>query len=63
MVALHTGKKYEEGLLYEGLFHPFDGQLKKFGVNKLVGYVVFGFGLIPSWAFMLIVSMISRQVM
>ena len=63
MVALHSGKKYETGMIYEGYFHPFDGPLAKAGVNKIVGYILFGFGLIPSWAFMLIISMVSRQVM
>lgn len=63
MVAMHTGKKFEEGWVYEGAFHPFDGWLKQYGVNKVVGYVLFGFGLVPSWAFMLIVSMGSRYAM
>ena len=63
MVALHTGKKYEEGYLYEGVFHPFDGPLAKYGVHKVAGYILFGFGLIPSWAFMLVISMGSRALM
>jgi len=63
MVALHTGKKFEDGLVYEGAFHPFDGWLKQYGVNQAAGYVFFAFGLIPSWAFMLVVSMGSRALM
>ena len=63
MVALHTGKKYQEGILYEGYFHPFDGQLAQFGLNKAVGYVLYGIGLVPSWAFMIVVSMVSRTIM
>jgi len=63
MVALHSGKKYETGMIYEGYFHPFDGPLAKAGVNKIVGYIMFGFGLVPSWAFMLVISMVSRSVM
>ncbi|KAL9103102.1 MAG: hypothetical protein Q9163_001813 [Psora crenata] len=63
MVALHTGKKYEDGYLYEGVFHPFDGWLAQYGLQKVVGYILFGFGLIPSWAFMLVVSMASRAAM
>lgn len=63
MVALHTGKKFEDGYVYESMFNPFNGLLKQYGLNKAVGYVFFGFGLIPSWAFMLIVSMVSRQAM
>jgi hypothetical protein len=63
MVALHSGKQYEQGVLYEGLFQPFDGRLAQFGVNKIVGYVMFAFGLIPSWAYMLVISMVSRTIM
>ena len=63
MVALHSGKKYEEGILYDGWFDPFDGQLAKLGLNKVVGYVLYGTGLVPSWAFMIVISMVSRTIM
>ena len=63
MVALHTNKKYEEGLVYDGIFQPFDGLLAQYKVNKIAGYVAFAVGLIPGWAFMLVVSMVARQAM
>ena len=63
MVALHSGKKYEEGILYNGWFDPLDGQLAKFGVNKAIGYALFGIGMVPSWAFMIVISMVSRTIM
>jgi len=63
MVALHSGKKYEDGVLNEGYFQPFDGILAQYGVNKVVGYVLFAFGMVPSWAFMLVISMASRTIM
>ena len=63
MVALHTGKKYEDGLVYEGYFQPFDGLLKQYNVNKVAGYIFFAVGLLPSWAYMLVISMITRTVM
>ena len=63
MVALHSGKKYETGMIYEGYFNPIDGQLAQLGLLKIIGYVLFGFSMIPSWAFMLIISMVSRWVM
>ena len=63
MVALHTGNKYKDGYLYEGIFHLFDGPLAKYGLLDAVGYVIFAFGLVPSWAFMLIISMVSRNIM
>lgn len=62
-MALHTGKKYEEGILQEGIFQPFDGPLAQYGVLKAVGYVLFAFGMVPSWAFMLVISMVSRTIM
>lgn len=63
MVALHSGKKYTEGILYEGWFNPFDGRLAQLGVNKGIGYVLYGIGMVPSWAFMIVVSMVSRTIM
>ncbi|KAL6717646.1 hypothetical protein ACLMJK_005561 [Lecanora helva] len=63
IVALHSGQRYEEGILYEGYFQPFDGVLAQYGVNKAVGYVLYAFGLVPSWTFMLVISMVSRTFM
>ena len=63
MVALHTGKKYEDGVLNEGWFQPFDGPIAQYGLSKAVGYVFYAFGLLPSWAFMLVISMVSRTIM
>lgn len=64
MVALHTGKKYETtGYVNDGLFQPFDGPLAQYGVLKAVGYAKFGVSMIPSWAFMLVVSMGMRRLM
>ncbi len=36
-------------MVYEGCFYPIDGLLAQMGVNKILGYVIFFFGLIPSW--------------
>lgn len=63
IVALHSGKQYETGILYEGRLQPFDGQLTKLGLNKIIGYVTFGVGMIPSWAYMVVISMVSRNIM
>ena len=63
IVALHTGKKYEDGILNEGYFQPFDGIFVQYGVNKALGYVLFAFGLVPSWAFMAAMPIISRTIM
>lgn len=63
MVALHSGKKYTTGVLYDGWFDPLDGRLARLGLNKAVGYALFGIGMVPSWAFMIVVSMVSRTIM
>lgn len=47
----------------EGYFHPFDGELAKYNVAIPVGYVIWGFSNVPSWAMMLIVSFVSRSFM
>ncbi|MCJ1230355.1 hypothetical protein MMC12_007028 [Toensbergia leucococca] len=60
---IHTKKTYEEVPVYEGAMHPFDGWFAKAGLNVPLGYVLFGFSIIPSWAFMIIISMFSRTIM
>lgn len=48
---------------YEGIFHPFDGPLAKYGLSIPVGYAIWGFSQVPSWAFMIGISMLSRTLM
>lgn len=63
ITAIHTGKTYEKESVYEGTFHPFDGQLAKLHLNQPVGYALYYFSLIPSWLFMIVISMVSRSFM
>ena len=63
IAAIHLQEKYKETEPYAGLFHPFDGLLAQNGVAIPVGYLIWGFSLIPSWAFMIIVSFASRTLM
>ena len=63
LVQIHTQKTYEKRPVYEGAFHPFDGYLAKFFLNKPAGYAIFAFSQIPSWAFMIGISMFSRNIM
>lgn len=63
MVALHTGNKYEDGWEYEGMFHLFDGWLARNGLLNPVGYVIWAFGVVPSWGVMLVISLVSRTFM
>lgn len=63
VAAIHIAEKYKETQPYEGFWHPFDGPLAKNGLNIYAGWVLWGFSQIPSWAFMIGVSMISRTIM
>lgn len=47
----------------DGYFHPFDGELAKYGVAIPVAYLLWGLGVVPSWAMMLAISFISRTMM
>jgi len=62
-VELWKTGSYKEKDAYEGYFHPVDGPLAKFGVSVPMGYVLWVFSLVPSWAFMIIVSFVSRTLM
>jgi hypothetical protein len=63
IAAIALQEKYKNKEPYEGYFHPFDGPLAKFGLAIPVGYVIWGFSKIPSWAFMIAVSFASRSIM
>lgn len=63
IVGLHTQAKYKDTEPYEGVWHPFDGQLVKFGLNVPIAYAIWGFSKVPSWAFMIGISFLSRTIM
>ena len=63
IAALHLQEKYKETEPYEGFWHPFDGFLAQNGLAVPVAYAIWGFGKIPSWAFMILVSFASRSMM
>lgn len=63
ITAIHTGKTYEKEPIYESAFHPFDGWLAKYYLNVPVGHGLYYFSLIPSWLFMIVISMVSRNFM
>ncbi|TGJ87270.1 hypothetical protein E0Z10_g1430 [Xylaria hypoxylon] len=48
---------------HDGIFHPFNGPLAQNGLSIPAGYLLWAFGLIPSWAFMILVSLFSRRMM
>ncbi|KAJ8608702.1 hypothetical protein MRB53_039504 [Persea americana] len=55
--------KYLETKPYDSIFQPFDGLLAKLGLQLPLGYAAWGFSLIPSWVFMIGISMLSRTFM
>ncbi|KAL6400695.1 uncharacterized protein AUP68_16409 [Ilyonectria robusta] len=58
-----TGTKDKFTLLEAGWFHPFQGKAVKLGIAVPFGYVMWAFGLVPNWLFMLVVSFVSRTMM
>ncbi|EER24914.1 hypothetical protein D8B26_007487 [Coccidioides posadasii str. Silveira] len=60
---VHSEKRWEKVPAYEGAFHPMDGWLAQYGLNVVIGYIVFGIGQVPSWLMMVGVSFISRSMM
>lgn len=60
---LHSTQSWKAKPLYEGYFHPFDGVLAQNGLAVPLGYVSWFFTVIPSWAFMIFVSFLSRRIM
>lgn len=60
---LHSSRSWVNKPKYEGYFHPFDGPIAKLGLAQPIGYIIWGFSVIPSWAFMIGVSFLSRTIM
>lgn len=48
---------------YEGLFHPFNGELQKFNLAVPYAYVTYYFSKMPSWLPMILISFFSRSIM
>jgi hypothetical protein len=60
IAELHTQEKYKETAPYEGYWQPFDGLLAKTGLNLPLAYVLWGFGKMPSWLPMIVISFFTR---
>ncbi|KAI0393203.1 hypothetical protein F5Y17DRAFT_459082 [Xylariaceae sp. FL0594] len=63
LLQLHKNGYKQEARLSEGLFHPFNGFVAQNGLTTPVGYILWAFTLVPSWAFMIFVSFFSRRMM
>lgn len=60
---LIVDKEFEQVEPYEGPYHPFTGDLQKYGVAVPLGYVLWAFSKMPSWLPMIAVSFLSRSFM
>lgn len=63
LVALQASGSKAEFELLDSWFHPFNGKVAELGLSTPFGYLMWVFGLIPNWLFMLVVSFGSRTMM
>ncbi|KAI9753270.1 MAG: hypothetical protein M4579_005243 [Chaenotheca gracillima] len=63
ILKIHNTQSWKKLSIYEGPFHPFDGWVQKFGLSLPVAYVLWAFAMLPSWAFMIVISFVSRSFM
>ncbi|EFW99445.1 peptidyl-tRNA hydrolase [Grosmannia clavigera kw1407] len=59
---LYEGHSKEGFELLDSYFHPLDGALATYGIAVPVGYVLWVFGVVPSWMMMLLISFGSRTI-
>lgn len=55
--------RYLEYPEYTGVLHYIDGAAVKYQLLMPIGWVIWGFGAMPSWALMIGISFFSRQYM
>lgn len=60
---VHADKTWSKSPAYDGAFHPFDGWLAQNQLSVPIAYALYGFSIIPSWMFMIGISIFSRTVM
>ncbi|KAL9029305.1 MAG: hypothetical protein Q9196_002445 [Gyalolechia fulgens] len=63
ITQIHTKRTYENKPVYEGALHPFNGWVAQYGLLTPLGYTLYLFAIVPSWAFMIGISMFSRYFM
>jgi hypothetical protein len=61
--TLLVDNEIEKVAPYEGFFHPFNGEIQKFGLALPYAYITWGFSKMPSWLPMILVSFFSRSFM
>ncbi|TFA99427.1 hypothetical protein CCMA1212_008783 [Trichoderma ghanense] len=62
LVELHEAGDKKDWTLINSWFHPFNGKARELGLATPFGYFLWVFNLLPQWAFMLIVSFLSRSM-
>lgn len=55
--------RYLEVPEYDGVLHPMDGLLAKLGLQIPMGYLIWFMASTPTWAMMIGISFISRNIM
>jgi len=63
IAAVHTERKFESVDVYTGVWNPWTGVFAKTGLSLPFAYVLHLFSMMPGWAPMLIISLISRTFM
>lgn len=62
LTELNSKRSWANRPKYEGYFHPFDGPIAQYGLAQPLAYLIWIFSVIPSWAFMIGVSFLSRTM-
>lgn len=63
ITRIHTRQEYLAAKPYDGFMHPFDGIVARLGLTMPLAYFLYAVSLVPSWAFMILVSFGSRYLM
>lgn len=63
ITRLHTRKEYLHAERYEGALHPFDGWVQRSGLVVPMAWALWGLSKVPSWAFLVGMSFVSRRFM
>ncbi|KOS22153.1 hypothetical protein ESCO_002203 [Escovopsis weberi] len=62
LAKLQAGDKTPFALV-DSWFHPINGKATELGLSVPFAYIVWTFNLVPQWALMLVVSLVSRTMM
>lgn len=61
--ALYNDESREKWTVIDHAFHPFNGFLAKNYLSIPVAWILWAFSILPNWATMLLVSLLSRRMM